>query len=255
MKKETDIQFDRSRFDLVIDWIRTHQKDFQTVIPAAQSGRPFVVFDFSVGGKDTMVTGSQRNVDQESQRLFSRLKSENADFGIGLYNEPRECYLGNQFSGNDPSQIRDIHIGVDLFDQAGTIVNAPISGYVHSVNNNDLAFDYGPTVILQHECVSIGQKFWTLYGHLSLETLSHLSPGQEVDSGTTIGWLGAPEVNGGWVAHLHFQIILDLLDYGDSGDFPGVASRYDRDRWLAICPNPNLILGLQEELDYVKRQH
>ncbi len=49
--------------------------------------------------------------------------------------------------------------------------------------------------------------------------------------------------NGGWPPHLHFQVILDLFD--EQGNYPGVCRASEWDVWRAICPNPNLILGLE----------
>jgi 4-aminobutyrate aminotransferase-like enzyme len=51
-------------------------------------------------------------------------------------------------------------------------------------------------------------------------------------------------VNGGWTPHVHFQIITDLLDL--SCDFPGVARPSQRDVWLGLCPDPNLVIGIPE---------
>jgi 4-aminobutyrate aminotransferase-like enzyme len=48
--------------------------------------------------------------------------------------------------------------------------------------------------------------------------------------------------NGGWPPHLHFQIILDLLDYGR--DFPGVAKASQRSLWKALSPDPNILIGI-----------
>ena len=45
--------------------------------------------------------------------------------------------------------------------------------------------------------------------------------------------MGDFPINGNWPPHLHFQIILDLLD--KKGDFPGVAAPSERDLWLGLC--------------------
>src|SRR5258707_11554073 len=42
--------------------------------------------------------------------------------------------------------------------------------------------------------------------------------------------------------HVHFQIILDLLDLG--ADFPGVAYASQRSVWMSLSPDPNLLLGI-----------
>ena len=88
--------------------------------------------------------------------------------------------------------------------------------------------------------------FFTLYGHLSTSTLATLKPGQHIPAGQTFATIGRPHENGGWSPHLHFQIILDLLDLGT--DFPGVAFASQRAAWTSLSPDPNLILGIPEKL-------
>jgi 4-aminobutyrate aminotransferase-like enzyme/Ser/Thr protein kinase RdoA (MazF antagonist)/murein DD-endopeptidase MepM/ murein hydrolase activator NlpD len=88
--------------------------------------------------------------------------------------------------------------------------------------------------------------FFTLYGHLSTDTLATLKPGQHIPAGQAFATIGHPHENGGWSPHLHFQIILDLLDLGT--DFPGVAFASQRAAWASLSPDPNLILGIPEKL-------
>src|SRR5262249_60713068 len=45
--------------------------------------------------------------------------------------------------------------------------------------------------------------------------------------------------NGGWPPHLHFQIILDLLER--DADFPGVARSSEPAVWTSLSPDPNLL--------------
>src|SRR6185503_21331685 len=87
--------------------------------------------------------------------------------------------------------------------------------------------------------------FFTLYGHLSEKSLEGLYPGKPINRGDRIASIGAPPTNGGWPPHLHFQMITDMLS--KQGDFPGVAPASQREVWLSICPDPNLILGIPEE--------
>src|SRR5438552_3160845 len=54
--------------------------------------------------------------------------------------------------------------------------------------------------------------------------------------------VGATDENGGWMPHVHFQIILDLLELG--ADFPGVAYGSQRAVWTSLSPDPNLLLGI-----------
>ncbi|MEQ8557818.1 MAG: peptidoglycan DD-metalloendopeptidase family protein [Henriciella sp.] len=158
----------------------------------------------------------------------------------GGYGEDRAIYDTPIFNppGKEP---RTIHLGLDVFAAAGTPVFAPLDGRVHSVQHNDNAKDYGPTVILEHQPVE-GLQVWTLYGHLARDVLQTLQAGDRVSTGQQIASLGANDVNGGWAPHLHFQIMLDLQ--GRTGDFPGVANRSEAADWLTLCPDPGEFLGL-----------
>ncbi|MCL4832746.1 MAG: aminotransferase class III-fold pyridoxal phosphate-dependent enzyme [Caldilineaceae bacterium] len=140
---------------------------------------------------------------------------------------------------------RTIHLGIDLFAPTGTPVHAPLAGTVHSFADNAGVQDYGPVIVLSHASGD-GETFYTLYGHLSRESLDGLEIGQTVAAGAPFATLGSAEVNGGWPPHLHFQIVTDLL--GLDTDFPGVGTASQREVWKAFCPDPNLILGIPTEL-------
>ena len=45
---------------------------------------------------------------------------------------------------------RRLHLGVDIWADAGTPVYVPLDGRIHSFRDNNHFGDYGPTVILQH---------------------------------------------------------------------------------------------------------
>ena len=75
-----------------------------------------------------------------------------------------------------------------------------------------------------------------------MDSLAGLAIGMPVEKGRQIAGIGEPESNGGWTPHVHFQIMLDML--GENGTFPGVARPTDREIWMSICPDPNLILGI-----------
>jgi 4-aminobutyrate aminotransferase-like enzyme len=134
-----------------------------------------------------------------------------------------------------------VHLGIDLFVAPGTAVRAPLAGVVHLLANNAAPQDYGPLVVLRHE-TGDGAPFYTLYGHLSEDTLPALSVGRRVEAGESIGRVGSPPANGDWPPHLHLQLILDLLDEG--ADFPGVALPSQRGVWTSLSPDPNLLLRI-----------
>ena len=149
---------------------------------------------------------------------------------IGGYDERRAVYLGSLLFGDD-EEPRDIHLGIDVWTEAGTPVAAPLDAIVHSFAVNDALGDYGATIILDHG------GFFTLYGHLAHRSLDGLESGRAVAAGEVFAWLGDRRENGGWPPHLHFQKITDMLDH--RGDFPGVARASERERWLALCPDPS----------------
>jgi len=153
---------------------------------------------------------------------------------IGGYGEDRGVYAASSlFAGQ--GEPRRIHLGLDIWTDAGTPVSAPLAAEVHSLAINDHFGDYGGTIILAHG------GFFTLYGHLAHRSVAALRPGQAMAAGEVFAWLGTPQENGGWPPHLHFQRIEDLL--GHVGDFPGVAPASERDRWLALCPDPSGLLA------------
>ncbi|HSB09276.1 MAG TPA: aminotransferase class III-fold pyridoxal phosphate-dependent enzyme [Blastocatellia bacterium] len=203
-----------------------------------------VVLDLSVGSLEFGDLSELADTRAFTASIFRRMKEAGARVGIGRYDEARLLYTSEVFA-TAGGESRTIHIGLDLFMQAGSPVFAPLKGVIHSFANNDAPLDYGPTIILEHEVDGGRAKFFTLYGHLSEDSLEGLCPGKPIRRGDRIASIGAPPTNGGWPPHLHFQIITDML--GMRGDFPGVAPASQREVWLSICPDPNLILGIPDD--------
>jgi murein DD-endopeptidase MepM/ murein hydrolase activator NlpD len=89
-------------------------------------------------------------------------------------------------------------------------------------------------------------SFYTLYGHLSLNDIKNLQEGQRIEKGEVFAEFGLPMENGHWPPHLHFQIIIDLENY--KGDYPGVCKYSEREKYLANCPDPDLILQMMKNI-------
>lgn len=172
-----------------------------------------------------------------------QIKNQNGIVGFGGYNETRSIYKRSaHFNNLNANQERNIHLGFDLWSAAETPVYTPLDGIIHSLNNNNNNYgDYGPTIILKHQIKEI--VFYTLYGHLSLQSIASLKVNQVLGQGEAIGALGDSVVNGDYPPHLHFQIIKDIQNH--NGDYPGVCSKNDLDFYLSNCPNPNLLLKLK----------
>lgn len=172
--------------------------------------------------------------------IESVLHESGGSVAYGGYLEKRNLYDSPRFVQR-ASYMRDIHLAMDFWAPAGTAIHAPISGRLHSFANNTDPGNYGPTIVLQHQLGDI--TFYSLYGHLSEDSLSDKIPGRSFEAGDFLATLGQPDVNGGYAPHLHFQVILDLQ--GFSGDYPGVCAEHEVDFFSSNSPDPNLILKLR----------
>jgi murein DD-endopeptidase MepM/ murein hydrolase activator NlpD len=169
------------------------------------------------------------------------LGTRNAAVAFGGYNEQRNLYKRSEIFNDEDYEERNIHIGVDFWTKAGTPVLAAFDGKIHSFDYNTGVGNYGPTIILEHQINK--QQFYTLYGHLSVESISEIEIGDIYKAGQRLATLGDASVNGDYAPHLHFQIIKDIED--NFGDYPGVCSKKDLSFYLKNCPDPNLLLKLK----------
>lgn len=168
------------------------------------------------------------------------LKNANASVAYGGYNETRNLYKRSTVFTDPNTEERNVHIGLDLWTKSGTAVLAALDGKVHSFQYNNNLGDYGPTIILEHQLEH--HFFYTLYGHLSLESIASLQVGDFFNKGQQLATLGEAIVNGDYSPHLHFQIIKNIE--GNFGDYPGVCSNNKLGYYLDNCPNPNLLLKI-----------
>jgi len=230
----------------VRSWLAGRTADFAPVLPLDLRTAPSLVLDLSVTSPLVSADASENAEPRLTSRIASAMRDGGGMVGIGRYDEPRMLYSSPLFatSGSPLTARRTIHLGLDLFADAGTPVHAPLRGTVHAFADNRATLDYGPVIILRHE-IDDGTEFFTLYGHLSRESLDGLTVGSVIDPGQSFATLGAPDVNGGWTPHLHLQVFTDLLDLGT--DVPGVAAPAHRDAWRSFCPDPNLLVGVPAE--------
>jgi murein DD-endopeptidase MepM/ murein hydrolase activator NlpD len=221
-------------------WLYKHSAGFHPVVPFDPARERLYPFDFTEDNTD-LSAEDIADTERLAAYISRTLRAHGTRYGFGGYAEHRTLYSRSRHfdSGEEP---RRLHLGVDIWGPAGTKVMAPLDGIVHSFafNNNDS--DYGATLILTHQLEGIG--FHTLYGHLSLNSLKNLYEGKRVTGGEVIAEFGMRFENGNWPPHLHFQLIADMQ--GWKGDYPGVCRYSERDRWLANCPDPDVILQLQQ---------
>jgi murein DD-endopeptidase MepM/ murein hydrolase activator NlpD len=220
--------------------LRAHQDEYHGVVPFDAGRDKIVQLDFTSANQD-LTDDMINDIGKFTAYIQFTLAQALARYGVGGYAEHRTVYSRSRVfdateSGQEP---RRLHLGLDIWADAGTPVYAPIPGWVHSVADNNRVGDYGATIILQHELE--GEIFYSLYGHLSRASLANKLPGMAVAGGEWIADFGAPEENGHWPPHLHFQLIGDLQ--GHSGDYPGVCRFSERAVYLSNCPDPSLVIS------------
>lgn len=214
-----------------------HRSGFRQVVDYYPAADKLLLMDFTAANT-ALIPELVASTFNFSRYVNQQLQNADATYGIGGYNEDRVLYKRSERF--NVGEARSVHLGIDIWGPAGTKVFTPVGGMVHSFANNDQFGDYGATIILQHQLDTI--VFHTLYGHLSLKDLVPLQAGKFINRGEVLGHFGEPDENGNWPPHLHFQIIEDMRV--NVGDYPGVCAPSERDKYLANCPDPNLILNM-----------
>ncbi|MBB3057003.1 peptidoglycan DD-metalloendopeptidase family protein [Mucilaginibacter gotjawali] len=193
-------------------------------------------FDLTIGNKELDAVTIADHA-KFGKWVNGKLEATGAKYGIGGYMENRNIYAHSPLFNNGDVKRRH-HLGVDIWGKAGMPIYSPLKGKVHSFKDNNNLGDYGPTIILEHNLD--GLILHSLYGHLSRASLENLKVGQKVIAGERIATLGDDNENGHWPPHLHFQLIFDME--GKSGDYPGVCSLEEKEKYRKNIPNPQLIL-------------
>lgn len=185
------------------------------VVPFQSESNRLLQLDFTVA--NTELTADLLNdTNKFCDYISKKVNADGARYGIGGYNEHRTVYSRSpvfdaEKTGEEP---RRLHLGTDIWGQAGIAVMAPLDSVVHSFAFNDNFGDYGTTIILSH--VLEGLTFYTLYGHLGLDSIRDLQEGKSIQKGEVFASLGIPEENGHWPPHLHFQVIKDLQGWKET---------------------------------------
>ena len=218
--------------------VKTSEKPFP-ILDAAIPGSAYTGIDLSQDNPDL----SNLNISKpEVCQLYidEVLKMNVAEVAFGGYLERRNLYHSYANFEKDRNDPRNIHLGMDFWSRAGTVVRTPLDGKIHSFRNNHISGDYGPTIILEH--TAFNRAFYTLYGHLSLSSLDSLYVGRVYKKGELLGRLGTPDINVNYAPHLHFQIIGNIQNH--KGDYPGVCKETNLEFYKENCPDPNLLLKL-----------
>ena len=225
--------------------LKSHREEYSPVVSFDPQKDKLHRMDLTAGNKN-IPANLLDDINAFTSYINGQLKASDARYGIGGYAEHRSVYdrskvFDAQTPGDEP---RRLHLGVDIWGKPHTPVAAPLNSIVHSYAFNNDFGDYGATIILSH--LLDGITFYTLYGHLSLASIKNMREGDKINKGDLFAEFGIPAENGQWPPHLHFQVIEDLD--GWKGDYPGVCKFSQKETWLANCPDPDLVLQLNQYL-------
>ncbi|CAM1373689.1 aminotransferase class III-fold pyridoxal phosphate-dependent enzyme [Tenacibaculum xiamenense] len=223
---------------IVKEWLSEQNVDISTIFPTIGS-KDFLPLDLGVNSLWLGNYSEFNDLDVFDFKINQLQKKHPNKIIAGGYLEPRALYTSDEYEtiGNYGRESRTIHLGVDFWVPVDTPVHLPFDGEVTTVTDNNKYKEYGGLIIVKHQANGI--PFYTLYGHLSLKSLELVKVGDKLSKGSCVGFIGNREENGSWSPHLHFQIMLSMLNFED--DFQGVAYHSEIDVWKSICPNPNLL--------------
>jgi len=230
----------------LVKWLNENRDLFASILEFDLRAGPIQVLDLSIASPLLDSNPEKNSFVYLRPRIEAALADAGTQIGIGRYSEARYLNISPAYhTGNKPTdEYRTIHLGIDLFASAGTPIYAPLEGIVHTYADSNSPGNHGPVIVLAHT-QDEHPVFYTLYGHLSRESLDGIKIGQRIKKGERLAAVGDPVSNGAFSAHVHFQIITDLLEL--ESDFPGAARPSQKNLWLSLCPDPNLILGIPPE--------
>lgn len=140
---------------------------------------------------------------------------------VGRWGESRLVGVGRPAA----EAPRTLHLGADLIAPAGTRVAAPVGLRVRTLS--------GQTAVL--ELTSLPQAAPLL---LRLTGLSAaVGVGAQVEAGELLGTIAPPASGALLPARLHVQLV-------SAPGLPGTGHAEQRAAWLAICPDPSPLLGV-----------
>lgn len=216
-------------------WLQAHRDDISPIIEAAPTRLPHVL-DLSIGSALLGANPERSHGPKLAEAISCELRRVGTGVGIGRYDEARFTTAAHRSIGKDASsdELATIHIGADIYADAGSPVRAPLAATVHSVTRHGRARDCDATLILRHQSGE-GTAFFTLYRGLLATSVAGLNEGQRIEPGEVIGKVGAG-------AHLHLQLATDLL--GEEEGPPGMVLASLREIWKGLSPCPNVLLGM-----------
>ncbi|MDB5147857.1 MAG: peptidase, partial [Mucilaginibacter sp.] len=173
------------RHSLLNNYINNHPEAIGKVVDFDADHDRLYQLDLTAANKE-LTAEVINNTPLFSQWVNDKLRDNQCRYGIGGYMEHRTIYaFSSHFDTDD--EPRRLHLGVDIWGNAGTPIYTPLDGIVHSYQDNNNIGDYGPTIILQHNLD--GLTLYSLYGHLSRKSLECLAVNMPVTKNQQIATL------------------------------------------------------------------
>jgi 4-aminobutyrate aminotransferase-like enzyme/Ser/Thr protein kinase RdoA (MazF antagonist) len=228
----------------VIGWIGNNRSSLRPVLDRAPALSSKAIVPFG-DPEHAIAKASAARRPEEADRLWRAIAAKDGtELGIGPWGEERPVYASDAFrSLFDPDRRRTVHLGLDLFAPAGSNVRTPLDGTVVDLYETEVPLDYGHAVLLRHQ--PEGPAFYSLWGHLSAQTVRDRKVGEQLRAGEVIGQLGDTHENGDWQPHVHIQLITYQPER--AADIIGAGEPGYRDVWRDLFPDPLDFVGLPRE--------
>lgn len=172
-----------------------------------------------------------RNMESMEEYNRSLLNNSWATWAIWGYLEDRSHILTGTHIREEG---RIYHLGIDILFEAKTKLYNPLDGRVYESWYEPWDGNYGWYIIIEY--ILDTMKFYALYGHLSLDSITKNT---FVKRWEYLATLGAPEENGNWFPHLHLQVFTgqDL----DTWKNRWYCSEKDLSSIRNFCPDPSFL--------------
>jgi 4-aminobutyrate aminotransferase-like enzyme/Ser/Thr protein kinase RdoA (MazF antagonist) len=229
----------------VIAWLHDNRRSLAPVLDQAPATMRKGLVPFGDKTHRIAIASAARRP-QEAEKLWAEIMTKDGiDLGIGPWGEDRPVYTADAFASTlSKGQRRSLHLGLDLFLDAGANVRTPLPGKVVDIYVSGLPLDYGHAILLEHSPAP-GIVFFSLWGHLSAASAKAVKIGDELKAGAVVGQMGPNTENGGWQPHVHLQLIAYRPD--KAADVIGAGEPGYAEVWAELFPNPAAFAGLPPE--------
>lgn len=226
-------------------WIADNHKSFADLVRPSAAILDKVIAPFGDARHEMTIASAQQRPADATRWWNEFSATHKAPLGIGPWGEVRAVYTDSAFESRFiKGQHRTLHVGVDLLMPAGTPLYAPIAGTVRSVEVEPGPLGYGGLVMLEHTPPGC-PPFLTLWGHMAHEALSRLKAGDKLEAGDLVGYMGGDHENGGWIPHLHLQVVTDTQLR--TCEVIGVGEPAYREAWADLFPDASALAGIPPE--------